>query len=399
MWTPQTLTSSVVNPVRTSPWVASLPWDSFWLLSGFWLPLWVLIPVAWGEPLVWCVTLLFWIAHRLSSTYLAWCVSEYRSVVRQNRAYFIGWPLALLAGFALFLLPPESVIPLSRIWRFGLLAAVDYFWSLYHFARQHYGVLAIYRSRQRKDPAQLAFNPGLLRWDGFLCLGVSGFLSVCMDLHYGEFEPLRLWQDWVGGKNSGLWTSQASLFKTVLSAVVFGFWGTTLYYYRQQRQSVARMLYASSLCAMTLVSFYVSPVLYFILIQIQHWLVSLGLTQYMASRSRTRHSGPWYGFWQRINAWPLGALGALVLASVLLMPFLEADAYLLHQLDSSVLARWDGSFGLYVLGLLAFWSAYVHYLYDRGVFRFSDAKVRQAAFVLLAAGPNAAAGASTDTEL
>lgn len=384
--TPVLIASTVTSrSFSASPWVASLRWDSFWFLSGFWLPVLALIPVALSEPLVWAITLLFWIAHRLSSAYLAWCVSEYRSVVRHKKGYFIVWPLVLLIGFALFLLPPDTILPLPRIWRFGILAAVDYFWSLYHFACQHYGVLAVYRSRQPRNAGTLPFTPGLLRWDWILCLWVSGLLSVGMDLHYGEFEPLRLWQDWTGGVNRGLWTGQASVFKSLLSGIVVGFWGYTLYYYRQQRQSIARMLYVSSLCVMTLTSFYVSPVLYFVLIQVQHWLVSLGLTQYMASRSRVRHPGVWYGFWQRINTWPLGALFVLVIASVVLMPFLEADTYLLHpQETSAFLAHWQGSFGLYILGLLAFWSAAVHYLYDRGVFRFSDAQVRQAAFSLLA---------------
>ena len=304
---------------HSSPWVASLRWDAFWFLSGFWLPLLVLLPVPWSESILWMFTLLFWIAHRLSSAYLAWCVGEYRTVVQQQKNYFIGLPLLLLVGLGLFLCLPASVFGgLPRLWRFGLLAALDYFWSLYHFARQHYGVLAVYRSRQQRQSTSL--SPRVLRWDWILCLWVSGVFSLGMDLHYGEFEPLRLWHAWIGAENTGLWTGQASVFKGLLSAAVIGFWSYTLYYYRQQKQSTARGMYASSLCAMTLLSFYVSPLWYFALLQVQHWLVSLGLTQYMASRSRSQISGPWYGFWQRVNTLPLGPLGALMACSVLLMP-------------------------------------------------------------------------------
>jgi hypothetical protein len=376
------LSSAIVS--HSSPWVASLRWDAFWFLSGFWLPVLILLPASWSESLIWTLTLFFWIAHRLSSVYLAWCVGEYQPVVQQNKTYFIGLPLLLLVGLSLFLLLPAPFwggIP--RLWRFGLVAAVDYFWSLYHFARQHYGVLAVYRSRQsRSRPSESA--SALLRWDWVLCLWVSGVFSLCMDLHYGEFEPLRLWQAWLGGENTGLWTAQGGLLKSLLSAAVLGFWGFTLYYYRQQQQSIARILYASSLCGMTLLSFYVSPLLYFVLLQVQHWLVSLGLTQHMATRSRAKPSGLWYGGWQRVNALPLGALGVLMLCSVLLMPWLETDAYLVQQLqDPLLLARWQENMGLYLLGLLAFWSAGVHYLYDRGVFRFSDPRVRKAALPLL----------------
>lgn len=395
---PAALLSSVVP--RSSPWVASLPWDAFWFLSGFWLPILVILPVAWSEPIIWTLTLFFWIAHRLSSAYLAWCVGEYRPVVQQNKRYFMGWPLLLLVGLGFFLLLPPAVFGgLPRLWRFGLLAAVDYFWSLYHFARQHYGVLAVYRSRQQGIDASL--SPGLLRWDWALCLWVSGVFSLVMDLHYGAFEPLRLWHAWIGIENTGLWTAQGSLFKRLLSVAVVVFWGYTLYYYRQRHQSIARILYASSLCGMTLLSFYVSPLLYFVLLQVQHWLVSLGLTQHMASRSRVQPSGRWYGFWQRVNAIPLGSLGVLILCSVLLMSLLETDTYLVEQLqDAALLAQWQDNLWFYVLGLLAFWSAGVHYLYDRGVFRFSDPQVRQAAFPLLrtALPPSAPSLVSSTTE-
>ena len=357
-------------------WIVSPGWDLCWFLSGLWLPLLVFLPVDWSEPLLWAVTLCLWIAHRLSSAYLAWCVPEYAAVVKQRLRYFVGLPLLLFVGLALWLLPSEALLPIPRVWRLALVAVIDYFWAIYHFARQHYGVLSIYRSRQRQVSSSKAIVP-LLRWDHYVCFAVSGGVSLVMDLHYGAFDPLRVWTGWLSG---GLWTGQASLLKGGLSVGVILLWGLTLWRYRQHQHSVPRMLYASSLCVLTLVSLYVPPVLYFVLLQIQHWLVSLGLTQSMTRRSQQVIETPWYRFWSMINARAWGALGVLVLLSLGLTRFLEADAQLLDQLPAMQL---QGGLGLYIAATLAFWSAAVHYLYDRGVFRFSDATVRKAAGPLL----------------
>jgi hypothetical protein len=120
--------------LQTSHWIRSRTWDSFWLLSGFWIPtLLLFVPIDGIKPLTIVVTLLFWMGHRISSLYLGFCVGEYREVVQARRHYFLSFPLFLLCLLAGFLLVPESVIPLSLLHRFVLLAFFDYFLSLYHF--------------------------------------------------------------------------------------------------------------------------------------------------------------------------------------------------------------------------------------------------------------------------
>lgn len=379
-------TSSLSSPTsRTqlqSLYLRSPLWDGFWLLSGFWLSFgMLLLPLAQVQTLLLPLTLGFWIAHRLSSVYVALCVVEYRTVLKKRRAYFFGLPALWLGFLMLFLLPPESVIPLSRFWRFALLGAADYFFSLYHFAVQHYGVLAMYRSRLPRSQ----HTRRLLRWDWWLCISVSGLFSVCMDLLYGEFEPLRLLY-------GGPWTTEHSVFKLILSLSVVLLWGLTLRRYRRLGQGPLRSLYVSSLCVMTLVSFYLPPLLYFALIQLQHWLVSLGLSVHMAHNSqgaKLADSTAWYRFWQRVNARLWGPLLTLLFLSLLLTPILEADHYILSNFDPESLSGggflqgFDGSLWLYVWGVLAFFSAGVHYLYDRGVYRLSDATTRSAALPLL----------------
>lgn len=371
------------------PWITSWKGDLIWFLSGFWLPLVLVLtlflPELWQEPLLWGVTLCFWIAHRLSSMYLAWCVNEYRDVVRQRPGYFVGLPLVLLLGLACWLLPPESVLPLPRGWRFATVAVIDYFWALYHFSRQHYGVLSIYRHRQRQSKSVQASShcqsshrrPSHRRQDWMICLWVSGGVGLLMDLHYGAFDPVSVWSGWFSG---GLWTGQMGWFKGMLSACLMGFGWVSWRRYQRTAQSLPRQLYLLSLFWLALTALYIPPVLYFMVLQVQHWLVSLGLTQFMASRSQRVYPDLWARTWFRVNQRPWGALMVLMILSLGLTRFLEADAQVLEQLPGRTV---QGSWGLYVLATLAFWSAAVHYLYDRGVFHFSDAQVRQAAGPLL----------------
>ncbi|MGV3526645.1 MAG: hypothetical protein ACO1RX_20675 [Candidatus Sericytochromatia bacterium] len=370
-----------------SPWIRSGGWDSFWMLSGFWVPtLFVLLPLTGAQGLILGFTLLFWIAHRLSSVYLALCVAEYREVVRARKGYFFALPMALLAAVMVFLLLPESLLPMPRLGRVVGLMAVDYFFSLYHFAVQHYGVLSVYRGRLPHGQK----DPGLLRWDWWICIGVSGILTLAMDYAHGELNPFGIF----GQQQPELWAPSAWLgLKAVLSCGILLFWALSLRLYQRRQQGLARMLYLSTLCYMTLISLYVSPLLYFAMAQIQHWLVSLGLSTHMARNSRQHAPSRWYRSWSWVNGRALGPLVVLVLLSLALTPLLEADYYLFNGLNAETLTvkdfltHFQHSIWLYVFGGLAFFSSFVHYIYDRGVFRFADPLTRKAALALLRPPP------------
>lgn len=370
--------------MRSSLWIHSPLWDSFWILSGWWLPvLLLLLPIATTRPLILSLTLGLWIAHRLSSLYLALCVPEYGPVLQARKRYFFGLPLLLLGGLLLWLLLPSNLLPLPRRERVLLLGLCDYFFSLYHFAVQHYGVLAVYRSRLphgQQEPAQL-------KWDWWLCIIVSGGFSLLLDALHGDPQILRLFPV----KALGAWPAHGFvLLQMGLSALLLLFWGLNLRRYLRLRQGLARGLYMSGLCFMILISVYLDPLLYFAVTQLQHWLVSLGLTTHMAHCSQGQSmQQPWYLFWGWFNRKPWGPLLILVLLSLLLTPVLEADYFISQGFSPEAvvvpgfLNQFRDSLWLYVFGVLAFFSAFSHYLYDRGVFRFSDPQTRHAALKLL----------------
>jgi hypothetical protein len=371
--------------MNSSHWIRSHTWDSFWIMSGLWIPtLFLLLPLENAKPLIIAGTLLFWIGHRISSVYLAVCVGEYREVLQVKKRYFLAFPLCLLCLLAVFLLIPENVIGLSLFRRFIVLAFIDYFLSLYHFSSQHYGVLSVYRGRLLHGQK----DSGLLRWDWWICIGVSGIFSIVLDYFNGQFYDF------------GIFENEPLISEPVLNGVRLGLtvlvllvWAMTMRKYALKRQGIARILYFSTLCYMTIVSFYLDPVLYFFVVQMQHWLVSLGLTTHMATNSRfephAQQNASWYRPWVWINARTLGPLLVLVALSICLTPILEADYFIQHSFDTETLTvqgflvQFQDSAWIYVFGGLAMFSSFVHYIYDRGVFRFSDPLIRKAALPLL----------------
>ena len=77
---------SWVRKRSSLPWVRGPLWDGFWMLSALWLaPIVLLLAHGYSNPesspldlLYFGLTALFWIGHRLSSTYLAYCTEAYR---------------------------------------------------------------------------------------------------------------------------------------------------------------------------------------------------------------------------------------------------------------------------------------------------------------------------------
>src|SRR4051812_11376218 len=146
------------QPLRartSSRWVRGPLWDGFWMLSGLWLvPIVLWLAYGYSDPesspldlLYFGLTALFWIGHRLCSTYLAYCTEAYRPLLRSEPIRFIALPLLVTAAcFAIFL-PPDAALPWTRQERLIAMAIVDYAWVTYHFAAQHFGALSLYRTR------------------------------------------------------------------------------------------------------------------------------------------------------------------------------------------------------------------------------------------------------------
>ncbi len=111
-------------PVDKYCWVRSPAWDFFWLHSALWLGL--IIFVFSEQPLLEIFYMvgmfLFWISHRFSSFYIAWCTRSYRSVRSSQPWRYVIFPVIIVFSVFVLLFLPKNVLPVSVPVRiFGLL--------------------------------------------------------------------------------------------------------------------------------------------------------------------------------------------------------------------------------------------------------------------------------------
>ena len=69
------------------------------------------------------LTALFWIGHRLSSTYPAYCTEAYRPLLRSQPVRFVVLPLLVTAACFAAVLPSDTTLPWSREERLVALAS------------------------------------------------------------------------------------------------------------------------------------------------------------------------------------------------------------------------------------------------------------------------------------
>ena len=115
------------------------------MLSALWLaPIVLFLVHGYSNPesspldlLYFGLTALFWIGHRLSSTYLAYCTEAYRPLLREQPIRFVMLPIVVTTGcFALFL-PADSALPWTREERLIASRGIDFFPALCFISAIH----------------------------------------------------------------------------------------------------------------------------------------------------------------------------------------------------------------------------------------------------------------------
>src|SRR6476646_228234 len=264
----------------SSAWVRGPVWDGFWMLSALWLaPIVLLLVHGYSDPesspldlLYFGLTALFWIGHRLSSTYLAYCTEAYRPLLREQPIRFIVLPVLITAGcFALFL-PADSALPWTREERLIGLAIVDYACVTYHFAAQHFGALSLYRSR-----AERAACIQTRRLDRFFALAVGGVLVFVADILAGAVAYQDHWIDrwsfaaWIVSAQNGI-RGGAILALFIATAIML------FAEAREPRWSLPRVLYIVGIAVMVGLALRPRSLFLFLVIWTsQHWILATGL--------------------------------------------------------------------------------------------------------------------------
>src|SRR5438045_7595450 len=375
----------------SSAWVRGPLWDGFWMLSALWLaPIVLLLAQGYSNPqcsrcelLYFGLTALFWIGHRLSSIYLAYCTEAYRPLLQTQPIRFVALPVLITAGcFALFL-PADSALPWTREERLIGLAIIDYACVTCHFAAQHFGALSLYRSRADRGSCIQT-----RRWDRFFALTAGGVLVFVADIFAGAVAYQDQWVDrwfpaWIVSAENGI-RGGAMLAMFAITAIVL------VAELRTPQWSLPRILYIVGLVVMVGLALRPRSLFLFLVIWTsQHWIVATGLASQTPSAESTPTTGIVRRFLHRLNVRPWAVVLLLMLLSLMLLPVFEVEAnretgtYYGDRIFGSLAVQLRTSTWLPALLALGFATGFIHYLLDRSVYRMSDPQVRAAAAGLI----------------
>jgi len=376
------------DAARPQLWVRGPVWDVVFLQSALWLlPLVLWLDRAGPgaralDMLVFAFTALFWIGHRFTSAWLAYGTEAYRPLLKAQRVRFVAVPLAVTVMCFAILLPSDAALPLTRTERAIALAIVDYAFSTWHFAAQHFGALSLYRARA---------GCGTRRRDRLFALGIGGMLIFVADLLAGSVAyPER----WLGTLPTWMAAEQQPIRLIATALLIAATASMLVAELRSPRISLPRILYVSGLAAMVAIALQPRGLFLFVAIWTsQHWILATGI----GAQAPSAEIAPAQGLLRRVlhalNTRPVLLIVALMTLSAILLPLFEVEAN--WQTPGAVFYG-DRLFGAFAAGLrssvwvpallaLGFASGFTHYLLDRAVYRFSDPTVRMAANALLTA--------------
>ena len=312
-----------------SQWVRGPIWDSFWMLNALWLaPIVLWLAHGYSDPesspldlLYFALTTLFWIGHRLCSTYLAYCTEAYRPLLRTQPIRFVVIPvLVTLSCFAIFL-PGDSALPWTREERLIGLAIVDYAWVTFHFAAQHFGALALYRSR-----AGRAGWVQTRRLDRFFAISIGGVLVFLADILAGAVAYQDQWIDrwpfvqWIVSAQDPIRIvgTCALILVTAIMLVAE---------LRSRKWSLPRVLYILGIAIMVGIALQPRSLFLFLVVWTsQHWIVATGLASQTPGAEPAPKSGNLRRALHQLNIRPWAILLFLTALSIFLLPLFEVEA-------------------------------------------------------------------------
>ena len=311
-------------------WIQGFGWDLFWIFPGIWLfPLVLFLDDL--DPIYAAGVFLFWIGHRVSSLYLGWFSPSYRPLLHDQPQRFIFIPLGVLLLTGFWLLLPESLLPLPFSLRILSLAMLDYFWGIYHFAAQHFGMLRLYRLL---DPSsEDVFEKNRDRW---YCLGAAGGLVIFAEVLHGT---AILQEDWTGpiltSEVFGGQQQQLLQFGLIFSLCWFLF---MLQREFRSGGSLPRLLYLLQMGVMVGAAFVLDPFRFLVLWTLQHWMSAVGLVSFLGGNdiSSRQTGGSSHSRILHIRS-RVGVLILLCLVSFLMTPMMEIEAL---SADSAYSAQW-----------------------------------------------------------
>jgi hypothetical protein len=322
-------------------WIRSPAWDGFWIVSG--LPLGAALTglcyVVPYQMIVLAGVIALSTGHFLSPIACAWCHSGYREMMIRQRAKFVWVPLAIVgigtgaAYVGSLFFPPVHVNPdvlflaeqALRDYESPLaLTAFAYgIWNAYHFGMQAFGVMSLYRRKRGGYPESqrridMLYCCGVI-WLGLLIPSIFRFF-----LHsYSLLEGFRY-----GCTAAALAAAGGMLWR---------------------ERCLPRVLFILTDALGIGLTFF-GGLWGFAIISMNHWLVAIGLTSHV------------YGVHRGVSPLPFALALAAMGGIVYCLLFVDLRTGLLH-------------FTALAAGLRLS-SGFVHFLYDRWIWRLSDPRMR-----------------------
>ena len=346
-------------------WLRSPVFDLFWVLSGlpFGAALTALSLLMPAGAIILSLVLLTQTAHLLSPIALAWSHDGFRALMLRRPIKYITLPAAILIGAVLVGVIAGRHVPslhfnpnsfslatgpttLAEFKNpFMAMVAVYAAWNAYHFGKQAFGVMSIYRQKQG------GYGYHQRRIDLFYCCAVvwaTMLIPFIPQLAHGV-------HDLIG------WPAHPYPF---LDNLERGYLAAALVL-------IALMMVREWLCGRSLprMAFIMTDGLGMILafrfglwgfaiIGLNHWLVAIGL----ASHVHANHA--------RSSPWPFAL--AVVAAGFVLFCLLFVD---LRRLPTVGLSTAALCFTVTTVGF-RLGLGFVHFLYDRWIYKLSDPQVR-----------------------
>lgn len=300
-------------------WIRSPAWDGFWFLSGIpiGIALWLIAPPL---SLGFYFILLFRVGHLAAPVACAWSHKGFRDLMLRQKVKFIVIPLLVFIAsgtLSLLLLPTIDVdglwLHIGHVLRpAAWLAALYVVGNQWHLGMQNFGVMRLYAVKAHISPSRVA--------DKALCLSAMAFWSVGTATHF-NFIP-------GGATNPALVIGVCAI---VVAAAIAAL---------AAERSWPRAMFILAVLSPVLISFW-SYWYGFATVLLNHWLTAIGLSAHVDANHRSRSP--------LIFALAMMAAGAAVV--------------LLRSHFKLILGA--------NLGL-----SFVHYLYDRWLWKLSDPQVR-----------------------
>jgi hypothetical protein len=334
--------------------------------------------------LVFGLTALFWIGHRIGSSWLAYATTAYRPLVRDEPVRFVVVPMAIAAACFATLLPGDEALPLTRIERVLALATIDFVFITYHFAAQHFGVLSLYRLRSGRTT-----DAWTRRIDRLFALSVGGALVVAVEAILQTTLFRELWMPpWLDLEMSA--EASGALRIVAIALALSLALAAIASEARAPKVSVPRVLYIAGVAMMVGGGLYLEqPFLFVTVWTAQHWLVATALATRVAC---AEPAVPRLRVWRalhEVNRRPWALLLVLGLLSILLLPVMEIEAVRFdvphygERIFGPFATALRSSEWVPALVALGFTTGFLHYWLDRAVYRLSRPAVRSAARGLL----------------